>query len=173
MKNRMIALSLTLLTACTSIPEGIEPISGFELNRYMGKWYEIARIDNEFEVGLDNVTAEYSLKQDGSVEVINRGLDVDNEQLKQAFGVAKFVGDPNLAHLKVSFFGPFYASYIVFGLDKADYQYAYVSGYNKDYLWLLSRTPTLNKSQIDHFKKQAERFGFDVSKLVFPSHTKL
>ncbi|WMN62011.1 lipocalin family protein (plasmid) [Pseudoalteromonas xiamenensis] len=173
MKNTIIVSSLTLLTACTSVPQGIEPISGFELDRYMGKWYEIARIENQFEAGLDNVTAEYSLKQDGSVKVINRGLDADNQQAKEAIGTAKFVGDPQTAHLKVSFFGPFYASYIVFELDKSDYQYAYVSGYNKDYLWLLSRTPSLSESQILRFKMRAERLGFDLSKLVFPAHTKL
>lgn len=161
-----LLLSL-MLTACTGTPKGVEPVSGFELDRYLGKWYEIARLDHSFERGLTAVTADYSLRDDGNVKVINRGYNPEKNQWKEAEGKAKFVNGTDIAQLKVSFFGPFYGSYIVFGLDKQDYQYAFVAGPNHDYLWLLARTPQVDETIIERFIDEASQRGFNTDNLIF------
>jgi len=162
-----IILLALVLTACTGTPKGVEPVSGFELDRYLGKWYEIARLDHSFERGLTSVTADYSLRDDGHVKVINRGYNQEKNQWKEAEGKAKFVNDPDTAQLKVSFFGPFYGSYIVFGLDKQDYQYAFVAGPNHGYLWLLARTPQVDEAIIERFINEASQRGFNTDELIF------
>lgn len=159
------ALGATLL-GCTGLPDNIEPVSGFDADRYLGTWYEIARFDHSFEEGLDNVTAQYRYNDDGSIRVINRGYSSEEGEWKEAEGKAWFLGDEDVAHLKVSFFGPFYASYVVFGLDQADYQYAYVTGYNRDYLWFLSRTPTVSDEAMENFRDAARANGFALDELI-------
>lgn len=158
------------LGGCTGIPEGVKPVTGFELNRYLGKWYEIARLDHSFERGLSRVTAEYSLRDDGGVRVVNRGFASADNEWKEAVGKAYFVRDPKTGYLKVSFFGPFYGSYVIFELDKAQYQYAFVAGYNRSYLWLLSRTPSVDAELIDRFVRRAGELGFDTDDLIFVEH---
>jgi len=154
------------LTGCTGLPEDIKPVTGFESDRYLGTWYEIARLDHSFERGLTNVRAEYSRNDDGSIKVINRGFNAEEEQWEQADGLAVFVEDKNTGHLKVSFFGPFYASYVVFELDKEAYSYAYVTGYDRDYLWFLSRTPKVSEEAIEAFRDRARAEGFDLEELI-------
>ncbi|AFI83138.1 lipocalin [Methylophaga nitratireducenticrescens] len=156
-----------MLTACTGTPEGVEPVTGFELDRYLGKWYEIARLDHSFEEGLTAVTADYSLHEEGHVQVINRGFNSAENQWEEAEGKAKFVQSRDIGQLKVSFFGPFYGSYIVFGLDKQDYQYTFVSGPNHGYLWLLARTPQVSDEVIADFINEASQRGFETDKLIF------
>jgi len=160
---------LTLwISGCVSIPQNIEPVDGFELNKYLGKWYEIARLDHSFERGLDNVTAEYFLRDDDGVKVINRGFSAEENKWKEAEGKAYFVRDPQKGYLKVSFFGPFYGAYIVFELDKENYQYTFVTSYDKSYLWLLARTPTVSDALLDRFVQKAAELGFETDKLIFP-----
>ena len=113
-----------LLTGCVGVPENVKPVEDFKLEKYLGKWYEIARLDHSFERGLTQVTATYSLRSDGGVKVINRGYAAADDSWKQAEGKAYFVKSPDVAYLKVSFFGPFYGAYVVFALDQAGYQYA-------------------------------------------------
>ncbi|MFA3792774.1 lipocalin family protein [Aliiglaciecola sp. SL4] len=158
------------VVSCTSIPKGIEPVKNFDLNKYLGTWYEIARFDHSFEEGLQRVTAEYALLADGGVSVINRGFNSENGEWKEAEGKAYFVGEESIGHLKVSFFGPFYSSYIIFFLDQDDYQYALVSGPNREYLWILSRDKALPKSTIDMLVQEASDAGYDISKLIFVDH---
>lgn len=169
---RVIFLFLVsiLLTACTGIPEGVTPVTEFQVDRYLGKWYEIARLDHSFERGLEKVTADYALREDGGISVINRGYSPKDNKWKEAEGKAYFVDKTNEGYFKVSFFGPFYGSYIIFGLDKENYQYAFISGPNTSYLWLLSRTPTLPQAVIDKFKQQARNLGFDITKLIMVNH---
>ena len=164
----MLFLSIIFMQACsaTGKPEGITPISGFDLNRYLGTWYEIARLDHKFERGLEQVTANYSLNADSTVKVINRGFSVSKKEWEQAVGKAQFVGNTDEGHLKVSFFGPFYGSYIVFDLDEANYQYALVSGPDKSYLWVLSRTPALDSDIYNNLVSKAEAAGFDTSQQI-------
>ncbi len=157
------------VAGCTGVPEGITPVQNFELNRYLGKWYEIARLDHSFERGLERVTAEYSLREDGGVRVINRGYSPEKKEWKQIEGKAYFVGAANVGHLKVSFFGPFYSSYVVFDIDP-EYSYAFVSGNSTSYLWLLSRTPTVSDQLLTRFKVWAGEIGFDTDKLIYVKH---
>ncbi|WP_439136374.1 lipocalin family protein, partial [Pseudomaricurvus sp.] len=120
--------------------------------------------------GLGNVTAEYAMREEGGVSVINRGYSSEKQAWEEAEGKAYFVEDEKTGYLKVSFFGPFYGSYVIFELDKTDYQYAFVSGPNTSYLWLLSRTPEVNPELIDQFKRKASELGFDTNKLIFVKH---
>ena len=159
-----------MLAACTGKPDGVVAVNGFELDRYLGKWYEIARLDHSFERGLNNISAEYILRDDGGVKVINSGFSKEDNEWQQAEGKAYFVNETDSGHLKVSFFGPFYASYVIFELDKENYQYAFVSGPDTSYLWLLSRQPELDKQIIEKFIKRSQQLGFDTSKLIFVEH---
>ncbi len=166
MKRISIVFISFWLAACTAAPDGIKPIKLFDLPRYLGTWYEIARLDHSFERGLDQVSAEYSLHENGSVKVLNKGFNVDDQRWEDAEGLASFVGDENIAHLKVSFFGPFYGAYIVFDLDD-DYQTAYVTSYNKSYLWFLSRTPKVDERAMNRFINTVEAKGFETEALIF------
>lgn len=149
------------------MPQGIQPVDDFDLDRYLGKWYEIARLDHSFERGLERVTAEYSLRDDGGVRVLNRGYSAADGSWKQAEGRAYFVGPPDEAYLKVSFFGPFFGSYVVFELDAEEYQYAFVAGPDTSYLWLLARTPAVDQGLLDRFVARAAGLGFATEQLIF------
>ena len=166
-----ILISLTLL-GCTGMPQGVEPVTGFEQSRYLGTWHEIARLDHSFERGLIDVIAEYRLREDGDIQVVNSGTAMESGERELAEGRAKFVGASDIGHLKVSFFGPFYGSYIIFELGD-DYDYAFVAGYNTDYLWLLARTPTVSDALKDRFIRRASALGFDVDELVWPSAARM
>ena len=173
MKPSLLLALLFILTACTGKPEGVVAVKDFELDRYLGKWYEIARLDHSFERGLSNITAQYSLRDDGGVKVINSGFSKEDNEWQQAEGKAYFVDQTDSGHLKVSFFGPFYGSYIVFELDKQEYQYAFVSGPDTSYLWLLSRTPQVDKKVTEQFVKRSQQLGFDTSKLIYVEHDRM
>ena len=162
----LILSAVLLLSSCTGLPQGVAPVDGFELERYLGKWYEIARLDHRFEQGLSRVTAEYRRREDGGIDVINRGYDAKVDRWTHARGTAYFVDDPAMGHLQVSFFGPFFSSYVIFGLDRQNYDYAFVSGPNTDYLWLLSRTPEVSPDLYDAFVQQAKLLGFDTAGLI-------
>lgn len=160
------------LTACVRAPEGIEPVIGFELDRYLGKWYEIARLDHSFERGLTNVTAEYSLREDGGVKVVNRGFDPGKKVWDEAVGRAYFVETPGIGQLKVSFFWPFYGAYNIVALDKEEYQYSLVAGPDFSYLWILARKPVLDQTIIDSLVQKAGSLGFPVEEFIYVTHDK-
>ena len=168
----LVCLVLVFLSSCTGVPKGITPVSNFELEPYLGRWYEIARLDHSFERGLSNVTAQYSLREDGSVEVKNRGFEDAKAQWKEAIGKARFKGAPDIGHLKVSFFGPFYGSYVIFELDRENYQHAFVTSYNKDSLWFLSRDYVVSQEQYDDFLQQVQALGFDTAEIIRVVHDK-
>jgi apolipoprotein D and lipocalin family protein len=159
-----------LLSACTGLPEGVEPVKNFQPNRYLGTWYEIARLDHSFERDMSHVTAEYSLRENGGIRVINRGYDTGSGEWKEAEGKAYFVGSQDDGHLKVSFSGPFYGSYAVFQLDRSDYQYAFIAGNSTDYLWLLARTPSVSDEVLSQFESQSESLGFPTEELIYVDH---
>lgn len=158
---------LLLISGCVQIPDGIVPIDNFSVNKYLGKWYEIARLDHSFERGLSRVTAEYSLNSDGGVKVLNRGYSEPEQTWHEAEGRAYFVNSPTQGFLQVSFFWPIYGAYIIFVLDHKDYQYSLVSGPNRSYLWLLARQPKINDDLKQFLIMQAQQRGFDTSKLIF------
>ncbi len=157
------------LSGCTGLPNGVQPVSDFSLERYLGQWYEIARTDNKFERGLNQVTATYQRQGDGDggISVLNKGFNANEQSWKQANGKAYFVSNEEIGHLKVSFWGPFYSSYVIFELDQ-DYQYAFVSGYNRDYLWLLARTPDISEEIKQRFIQQAQQLGIEPNQLIWP-----
>ena len=165
-----LALCALLLMSCTGTPDGISPVKGFELQRYLGGWHEIARLDHSFERGMSQVTADYALNKDGSVKVTNRGYLDDKGEWKEAIGKAKFVGDKDVGHLKVSFFGPFYGGYVIYELDHEHYQYAFVTSYNRKYLWLLARSPIISDTLRKQFVSQASELGFDTEALIWVDH---
>lgn len=164
-------LTLLALAGCTGLPAGVQPVSGFQAERYLGTWYEIARLDHGFERGLSRVTAAYSARGDGGIDVVNRGWLAEGAVWKEARGKAYFVDGPDKGYLKVSFFGPFYGSYAVLELDRQDYRYALVSGPSRSYLWLLARSPTLDAATRDRLVGRAAALGFDTTQLIFVDHT--
>ena len=168
-RNLCLIVGIGLLSGCLGYPDSVTPVSGYDVDRYLGKWYEIARLDHSFERGLDQVTAEYSLRDDGGLDVINRGFLSSEDRWKEAQGKAYFVNDDDEGYLKVSFFRPFYGSYVIFELDTQNYQYAFVSGPDRSYLWLLARTPQVDQALLDHFVASASRLGFDTSELILPT----
>jgi len=146
---------------------GVEPVHGFELERYLGTWHEVARLDHPFERGVEQVTATYSLREGGGVRVLNKAYRTEKRVWKQVEGKAFFVGEPSVGFLKVSFFGPFYGSYVIFDLDTADYGHAFVAGPSTSYLWLLSRTPTISDSLRARFISMAAARSFDTAALIW------
>ncbi len=164
------ALLTLMLSGCLGMPENVRPVDEFQVQRYLGTWYEIARLDHSFERGLEQITATYSLRDDGGIKVLNRGYDPEEGEWRQAQGKAYFVEDKALGYLKVSFFGPFYGSYVVFELDKQNYDYAFISGPDLSYLWLLSRTPQPDQAVIDRFVRRASELGFAVDQLIYVDH---
>ncbi len=169
--RRFALAAVFALSGCAGVPEGIEPVDNFELESYLGTWYEIARLDHSFERGLSNVTAEYTLREDGGVGVLNRGYRAEKDEWGEAEGKAYFVGDPSVGQLKVSFFGPFYGGYNVFELGE-NYEYSMVAGANRSYLWILARKAQLSQSTIDELLSRAEAAGYDTSELIFVDHDK-
>lgn len=170
MRSLIFGLMLLTLNACTSLPERVEPVRNFDLSRYLGTWYEIARLDHSFERGLSQVQATYSLRDDGGVRVINRGYDDTEKAWREAEGKAYFVENSDTGYLKVSFFGPFYGAYVILELDQEGYQYSLVSGPDRDYLWILARTPTLDAGTLEHLITKARDIGYPVDQLIFVEH---
>lgn len=168
---RLATLALSLLVgACAGIPEGLRPVSGFQADRYLGRWYEIARLDHAFERGLQEVTAEYRRLPDGRIEVVNRGYDPQARRWREAQGVARFAGPEDLGSLEVSFFGPFWGGYNVLALDEAGYSWALVAGPTRGYLWILARTPALDPAVRARLVERARGWGFATDTLIFVEH---
>jgi apolipoprotein D and lipocalin family protein len=165
--NQILAfLALIFFNACETIPEGAKAVKPFEVNKYLGTWYEIARMDFKFERDLKNVTATYSLNDNGTIKVLNQGFNINTNERKQAIGKAKFVDLTDEAKLKVSFFGPFYAGYNVVALD-AEYKYALIAGQSLEYLWILSREKTIPENIKTEYLKIAESIGYKTSDLIW------
>ncbi|QLQ25967.1 MAG: lipocalin family protein [Dechloromonas sp.] len=164
--------SLTLAACSTAPPEGVRPVTAFDINRYLGQWYEIARLDHSFERGMSDVSATYQLQDDGSVKVINRGYDTQRRAWKEAVGRALFTGNPGTGSLKVSFFGPFYGGYHVIALDQENYRWSLVAGPDRDYLWILARDRTLPAEVREQLVAQAQALGFATDQLIWVDQTR-
>jgi len=170
MIKRLLVFIPILISACAGIPKNVSPVTGFDIDRYVGTWYEIARLDHSFERGLEKVTAEYSLRDDGGLNVVNRGFDPKKNKWKEVVGKAYFVGDSNLGRLKVSFWGPFYGAYNVIALDKQNYSYSLVCGPGTSWLWILARKPQMDESLKSELIRKAEALGFETGKLIHVTH---
>lgn len=169
MKILILITSFFMLYSCATIPKGATAVTPFNKEKYLGKWYEIARLDFKFEKNLNNTTAEYSLRKDGKIKVDNNGYNVKTQKWKQAIGKAKFVGDENVAKLKVSFFGPFYSGYNVIAID-AEYKYALIFGKNTDYMWILSHETTIPENIKNDYLKIAKEIGYNTEELIWVEH---
>lgn len=163
-KYLTLSVLLSLLTGCGRLTVDNSVVTDFDLNRYLGDWYEIARFDHRFERGMQQTRATYTLREDGKVDVLNSGMK--DGKYSAAKGVAKLTDTP--ARLRVSFWGPFYSDYRVMLVDD-DYQYALVGGGSDDYLWILSRTPQISDDVRERLVHEAERRGYDTAKLIWVS----
>ena len=167
-----IVLSVTTVSAmlffnaCATIPKGATVVSPFDKTRYLGQWYEIARMDFTFERNLNKTTANYSVNPDGSIKVVNRGYNYVKNSWQEAVGKAKAAGNADEARLKVSFFGPFYAPYNVIALDN-EYRYALVAGKNLKYLWILAREKTIPAEIKESYLKIARELGYKTEELIW------
>lgn len=155
--------------ANTSPPPGVEAVTPFDLQRYQGRWYELARLDHSFERGMTDVSATYTPQADGSVRVVNRGFAAASGQWREAIGRALFTGAPTTGSLKVSFFGPFYGGYHVAALDP-DYRWALVLGPDTSYCWILARDKQLDAAQRDAIVARAQALGVDTHALIWVTH---
>jgi apolipoprotein D and lipocalin family protein len=160
-------LATAVLSGCTSAPEGIQPVTGFQADRYLGTWYEIARLDHSFERGLTKATAEYSKREDGGIQVVNRGYDARRGKWREARAVARFSGPTDVASLKVTFFWPFSGAYHVIALDRDGYSYAMVTSSSRDYLWILARQKQLDPAVRAQLLSKAKSLGFRTEDLIF------
>lgn len=170
LQNRIACIILLLLGGCVRLPAGVEPVANFDVSRYLGTWYEIARLDHSFERGLSQVTAQYSMGEGGAIRVINRGFDRAGDKWKEARGKAYFVESPQTGRLKVSFFGPFYGGYNIIALDQEQYAHALVCGPSRSYLWILARTSTLDPATLEALVERARSLGFDTDRLIYVEH---
>ena len=174
MRGVLCGMTLTMALSalgCTGVPKGLEPVNGFEVERYLGKWYEIARLDHRFERGLSDVSATYTQRDDRAISVLNRGFSEEDGAWKEAHGTARFRGDPTVGSLKVTFFWPFYGGYHIIALDKDQYAYAMVTGPSRSYLWVLSRRKELDKATLDGLVRQAGELGFATDDLIWVRQT--
>lgn len=174
MIRALLSVTAALLLAGCSVapPDNVAPVRNFDADRYLGTWYEIARLDHRFETDLAEVTATYGKREDGGISVRNRGYDVKAELWDSVEGRAYFTGESDVGSLKVSFFGPFYGGYHIMALDEEapDYGYALVSGPSKKYLWVLARQPELAEATVEKLVEQAREAGFPTDGLIFVEH---
>lgn len=166
----LVLLLPLLFAACVRVPDGVTPVERLDLDRYLGTWYEIARLDHPFERGLSDVTADYAPRQDGGLVVVNRGYDAERGEWREARGKAYPVAEDQPGRLRVSFFGPFYAGYNVIALDEEDYAWSMVAGPDRSYLWILARSPDLDQATVDRLIAWAEALDFPVADLIFVEH---
>jgi apolipoprotein D and lipocalin family protein len=162
-----LLLIILLCAGCVAIPDGLQPVTGIDKNRYLGRWYEIARLDHRFERELEAVTATYTLRDDGRIGVANRGFNIEDQEWETVSASAAFLDDPTVGRLKVRFFGIFYGGYNIIELDKDNYQYAMVCGDKRNVLWILARTPTLDKNTQAMLVDKAKAMGFAVNELIW------
>jgi apolipoprotein D and lipocalin family protein len=173
MSYHKISVALLVGAICagcaTSPPANVNPVTGFDVDRYLGTWYEIARLNHRFEQGLSSVTAEYSLNDNAAIKVLNRGYNAEKDKWNSAEGKAKFRGDETVGSLKVSFFGPFYGGYHIVVLDD-DYQHVLVAGPSRNYLWILARSPELEEPVYQQLVDTAHELGFPTNELIRVIH---
>lgn len=173
MRLGFFVLATSIVLGCSAIPKGLAPVSGFDANRYLGRWYEIARLDHFFERDLSNVSAEYIQLESDAIKVVNRGYNEKTGKWKQIDGTARFIGDQTIGSLKVSFFGPFYGGYHIIALDSTGYNYAMVVGPSRSYLWILSRSTSLDEGTYKSLVDRAAELGFETNKLISVKHDRM
>ena len=165
----LLATGVAIYLKTRTIPFGVKAIKPFDVKKYLGKWYEVARLDYRSEKNLDNVTAEYSLNEDGTIKVVNSGYNYKKSVKEEVTGTAKFAGPKDEGKLKVSFWGPFYEGYNIIAIDK-NYKYALIAGKNRNYLWILSRETSIPVDVKLAYLHKAKSLGFKIEKLIWSEH---
>ena len=169
MRSSLVLCLLVLLSACTMQPPGLQTVETLDTQRYMGKWFEIARLDHRFERGLEKVSAEYALREDGAIAVTNRGFNTAEGEWEEADGVARFrEGVPN-GRIKVTFFWPFYGGYNIVELDP-EYRYVLIIGPDTSYGWILAREPVLETAVYERLMARAKALGVAESGWIKVAH---
>ena len=163
----LVVVFSAILSGCKGVPSGVKVVEPFDVQRYQGTWYEIARLDHRFERGLTHVSATYTPRDDGGVTVNNRGYDEKHRRWKDIQGRAYFVDEATQGRLKVTFFWPFYGAYNVIVLDREAYSFAMVCGPSRKYLWILAREKTLPAAVLDGLIAEALRLGFPTEQLIY------
>ena len=160
----LLIFSMVGFTGCRSTRQSVDltPVTNVDLPRYLGQWYEIARLDHWFERGMSYTKANYAMREDGDIQVVNTGLK--DGKIKTSIGRAKCTDQQGL--LRVSFFRPFFGDYRILWLDD-DYQHVLVGGGDSSYLWILSRTSTIDLSIKNSILAEARRRGYDTDKLIW------
>lgn len=158
----LTAFCLNFTSCSTASKVDNSTIPSLDLNRFMGRWYEIARFDHKFERDMQQVTTIYVIQDNGRVKVINQGLKKD--KWKTSEGKGKLTTTPGL--LRVSFWGPFYSDYRVMMLAQ-DYSYALIGGESDKYLWILSRSPQMRQDTRNQVLREAQRRGYNTNKLIW------
>ena len=167
-----IASTFLAVTAAGSRKDELEVVPSVDLSRYVGQWYEIARLPNRFQKKCaDSVTANYKLRSDGSIQVVNRCRKASGE-FTTAKGKAKILDKKTNAKLKVTFFWPFYGKYWILDLGP-NYEYAVVGEPGRDYLWILSRTPQIDEALYQQLLAKMQARGFDTMRMIRTSHPAL
>lgn len=173
MRIVIAVLAVFLVAGCASppvnrvLPAPLETVSGVDLDRYLGRWYEIARLENAFEKDCEGVTADYAMREDGSIEVVNTcRIGAPDGRARAARGRARIVDGSEGAKLEVSFFGPFWGDYWIIDLTE-DYARSIVGEPSGRYLWILSRTPTISDASRADAMTRLEAMGYDTSALYF------
>ena len=161
----VILLSLLFVACSTKQETDLKTVQKVDLQKYLGDWYEIARYEHPFQKDCKNVKANYSLRDDEKIQVVNSCTKMSTNEFKDAKAVAYSVDETN-SKLKVSFFRPFYGDYWILDLDK-DYKYAIVGTPSKEYLWILSREKTMNNEVLNKLLEKITSMGFDKSKLTY------
>lgn len=165
----ILVIAILSFTSCATIPNGATVVEPFDINKYVGNWYEIARLDHRFERNMDQVTANYTIMNNGKIKVVNRGFNTKKQEWKSADGKAKFRNESDKGALKVTFFGPFYSPYNVIAIA-GDYEHALVVGKNLNYMWILSRQKTLPETVKNDFLQKAKALGFKTEELIWVNH---
>ncbi len=169
-KIGLVALLVGAVLTMADTNKPLTTVPSVDLQRYLGKWYEIARYPNRFEKAcVSDVTANYSLREDGKVQVVN-ACRKSNGELKESKGYAKIVEGSNNAKLRVTFFWPFFGNYWIVDLD-SNYRYAVVSEPKREYLWVLSRTPVMDEKQYQAILQRIRELGFDTNRLIMPKQS--
>ena len=158
----LMAIAAMLFAGCESAKVDNSTVKSVDLNRYLGNWYEIARFDHSFERGIEYAMAHYTMRDDGKIDVLNTGIK--DGRAEDAKGIAKTTNQPGL--LRVSFFGPFFSDYRIMMLDE-NYQYVLVGGSTNRFLWILSRTPQLDEATLSLILAEADRRGYDTTRLLW------
>lgn len=163
-KNILLVLLTIVFVGCTKHYPNLQTVTHVDINKYQGKWYEIARFEHFFEKGCKNVTANYELEND-KIKVTNKCTMIVDNKPKEAIGVA-YATDSTNSKLKVSFFRPFYGDYYILDLAE-DYSYALVGSPSREYLWILSRTKTIDEELKTTLMSKITNLGFDKEKLIW------